>query len=196
MKNIIHAFFLAITLTGGASLVASPEPYAAIRSVSYEPYFFENSYILLNKVNAQSTTVFLDIESPDGMAARFIASNAPETVKVYNLNSWKDNEHDFQKFLSNVIHENNDTKIIPLRMSSKEGSGALNLISELIYIDCTEQAAITEKILSWVAHLSQNGVIAGNKWEWPEVQLAVVSAAGDLGLALSIESNFWFLSKN
>ncbi len=159
------------------------------------PYYFENGYILLNKVNAQETTVFIDVESSEGMAARYISANTSESVKVFNINSWSESEHQYQKFLSNVIQENQGDRINSIRMSSREASNALNLVSELIYIDCENTDTVYEKILAWVSHLSQNGVIAGNRWEWHEVELAVVYAVVDLGLTLNIDGNFWFLKK-
>lgn len=55
-----------------AGTLTAAEPYDSLRQVSYEPYFFENSWILLNKVTAQSTKVFVDVDSPNGMAARVI----------------------------------------------------------------------------------------------------------------------------
>lgn len=193
MRQFFLNACLAAALAGGSLLYAA-EPYDSIRLVSYEPYFFENSWILLNAVNSQNASVFIDVESSEGMAARFIAANTSE-VHVYNINTWNENEHQFQQFLSNVVEENTQESITPIRMSSREASNALNLISELIYIDSTQSEAVYDKILSWVTHLTQNGVIAGNHWEWHEVELAVVQAAGDLGLTLNIDGNFWFLRK-
>lgn len=171
------------------------EPYDSVRLVSYEPYFFENSWILLNKVNSQGATVFIDVESPEGEAARFIAANTSDSTKVYNINSWEGNDYSFQKFLSNVAQESLSERVIPLRMNSKEAGTVTNLISEIVYIDSQDISSINDKILTWVTHLSEHGVIAGNKWEWPEVELAVVNAAVSLNLILSTDANFWFLQK-
>lgn len=195
MSKFVRGALIAAVFVGNSFLIADPEPYASIRQVSYEPYYFENSWILLDKVNAQSTTVFIDIESVDGMAARFVSANVPADVKVYNVNPWSQDEHQFQQFLSNVIEEGQQEQIIPLRMSSKEGSATLNLAAEVIYIDCSQPDSVYEKILSWSTHLTENGLIVGNYWNWNEVKLPVVSAAGDLGLTFSTNANFWFLKR-
>ncbi len=195
MKKIARLICLMTALAGGSFLYADAELNHALRLVSYEPYYFENGYILLNKVIAQETTVFIDVGSSEGMAARYISANTSESVKVFNINSWSGNDHRYQKFLSNVIHENQGDRIHSIRMSSREATDALNLVSELIYIDCEDKNTVHEKILSWATHLSLKGVIAGNRWEWPEVELAVVHAVVDLGLTLNIEGNFWFLKK-
>lgn len=195
MKRYRALLCLAAVLASGSFLSAN-EPYDSIRLVSYQPYFIEDGWILLDKVNAQGTTVFIDVESPEGAASRFIAANTSEAPTIYSIHSWSDNQHQFQKFLSNVIQENQTERIVPIRMSSSEAGACLNLVSEVVYIDCTDVASVNEKILAWVAHLSEHGLIAGNKWEWPEVDLAVVNAANELNLSLTVNGGYWFLKKN
>lgn len=195
MVQFAKMVFLAAIVVANANLFAVSQPYQSIRQVPHEPYYLENSWILLNKVNAQSATVFIDVESPNGEAARFIAANASNELSVYSVNSWSEDEYQFQRFLSNVISENSTEKLIPIRMNSKEASNALNLVSELIYLDCNDISSINEKILTWVTHLSEHGAIAGNRWNWPDVELAVVNAAVGLNLTLTTNGNFWFLNK-
>lgn len=195
MRKMPKALLFGAFLAACTQLTALPEPYASIRGVAYEPYYLQDSWILLGKVNALDAAVFIDVESRSGEAARFIGANTAEEVNVYCINSWKENDHQFQTFLSNVIHEDAAERVIPIRMSSNEAAAALNLIADVIYIDCNDIDAIPEKIMDWVTHLSENGVIAGNRWEWPEVEYAVVNAVGSLNLTLSINGNYWFLQK-
>lgn len=194
MKSIANALCFASILVG-SQLYAISEPYDSIKEVAYEPYFLENSWILLDKINSMDATVFIDVESPEGEAARFVGSYAPESVRVYSINSWSKNDYQFQTFLSNVIQEATTERIVPIRMTSDEASAALNLVSEVIYIACDEIDSVSEKIFNWVTHLSEGGVLAGNKWEWPQIELAVINAADELNLSLSIDGNYWFLSK-
>lgn len=194
MKSIAKLVCLVATFAAGMSLYAT-EPYDSIRLVSYEPYFFENGWILIDKVNSQNTTVFIDVESQSGEAARFVSTNTSDAVRVYQVNDWNHNAHGYQTFLSNVVHENQADKITPITLNSKDGSAVLNLISECIFLDCNSPETVYDKILAWSSHLSDHGIIAGNKWGWPEVELTVINAAVELNLALTINSNFWFLAK-
>lgn len=193
MKSLIKGLVFS-TVLASAALINAAEPYDSIKVVPYEPYYIENGWILSNIAVAQGTTVFIDIDSPQGEVARFIASNTDSSVKVYSVNSWTE-ELSFQKFLSNVIHENLSERIIPLRMTSDEAERALDVVSEFIYIDCNVND-ITNKILGWVTHLSEHGIIAGNRWDLPSVELAVVNAAVELNLAIHLDQNFWYLKKD
>lgn len=177
-----------------SSLCYGSEPYDSVKLMPLEPYFIDNGYILLNKVNSLSTTVFIDVESTDGSAARYIASNTDGSVKVFSVNSWS-GEHDYQLFLSNVKHENTDNKIVSLRMNSHEAAEALNLIAEVIFIDSSDSAGLQNKILSWATHLAEGGVIAGNNWAWHDTLMAVVTASSQLNLTMSVDGNYWYLTK-
>lgn len=193
MKSLLKFALFAAFLTSSA--INANEPYDSTRPLSFEPYFVENGYILLDKVNSQETTVFIDVGSTNGGASRYIAANTNDTVKVYNINPWDQNDHSYQKFLSNVKQENQNDKIVPIRMSSQEASAALNLVSEFIFIESSDTKVVYENILAWVSHLSEHGIIGGNRWEWTSVELPVVKAASELNLVLSTNGTYWFLKK-
>ncbi len=193
MKKIL-TIALAFSALFAPSLEAN-EPYDSVRNVAYEPYFFEDGYILLEKVTAQGTTVFIDVGSTNGAAARYVAANTDGSTRIYSIHPWTGDEYGFQKFLSNVKQENQNEKIIPIRMSSHEAGAALNLVSEVIFIDSTNADKVYETILAWVSHLSEHGIISGNHWERLSVDLAVVKAAAELNLALSTNGTYWFLRK-
>lgn len=196
MKKLLKHLFLAAALLSGTYLTADePEPYASVRNISYEPYFLENNYILSQIVDFHATTNFIDVASNEGAAARSVAAYNPSTAKVYSINAWGENPHDFHKFLSNVKQENQAEKIIPIRMTSSEACLALNVLAEVIFIECSSQDHILENILRWESHLTENGAIVGNHWEWSEVELAVSKAATLNNLSLSTNGNYWILSK-
>jgi len=173
--------------------MADPEPYVSIKPLSYEPSYIQNASVLSDKAQTLGTTTFIDVESFNGAAARYMATATDSSVKIYNINSWCE-ELSFQQFLSNVSVEGNSERIIPIRMSSDEAEGTLNVTSEFIYIDCNG-SGIQGKIQGWAMHLTGQGVIGGNRWDRPYVELAVVNAAVELNLTISIDQNFWFLSR-
>ena len=162
--------------------------------MTYEPSYLENSWILSNKAQSLGTTAFVDIESQNGAAARYMAAVTDGSVKIYCVNPWY-GEQSFQKFLSNVTAEGSAEKIVPIRMTSDEAGAALNAVAEFIYID-SDKPDLGDRILGWAMHLTDNGVMGGNNWERPSVELAVVSAAVELNLSISIEQNYWFLTRH
>lgn len=192
MKTVLNKILISF---GFVSALLANEPYDSMRVLAYEPYFIPEGYILLDKVNSQGTTAFIDIKSPNGAAARYIAANTNDTVKVYSINAWE-NDYAFHKFLSNVKQENQNEKIIPIRMNAQGAADAVNLVSEFIYIDAYKCDTLYDNILAWVTHLSEHGIIGGNLWEKSSVELAVVKAAADLNLSLSNYGTYWFLKND
>lgn len=193
MKSLFkHVITLATCFT--AALFAN-EPYDSVRQVDYEPVFVQDGYIILDKFNNLGATVFVDVASLGGNVGRYIAANTNESVKVYNINLWDGDQYGFQKFLSNVKQENQNEKIVPIRMSPAEAGSSLNVVSEFIYVDSSNASVLHDNILAWVSHLSENGVIGGNHWERTAVEVAVVTAAAELNLTLSTNGHYWFLNK-
>lgn len=195
MRACLKQFSLtALLLCSGAhaSLYAT-EPYDSVRLLTQEPYFFENGYILLDKVNTTGTTLFIDVDSPKGEASRFIASYNT-AVTVLAVNSWYE-ESAYHRFLSNVRQEGTDGRITPLRMCSSEASNALDVQAGVIFLDSSRSETLYEKIPMWLTQLGENGVIAGNHWQSNSVEVAVVNAAAQLNLILSINGNYWFLTR-
>jgi hypothetical protein len=137
--------------------------------------------------------VFVDVNSENGAAARFIAANAPAGTVVYNFSSWH-GLGEYQQFLSNVIQENS-TSIIPIRMSSEEAANGLNVVADLIYLNASDPFALGQDISFWAMHLSDVGSISGDNWNIPEIALAVAQAAQNLGLTISMAGTFWTLSQ-
>lgn len=184
--------------SGSYTGLSATEPYDLIRRLPEEPYVLENGYILLEKVNSTNTALFLDVDSPHGEAARYIAANTVVSnnvgVTIFSVNNWHE-EGSYHRFLSNVRQEGLDDRITALRMSSAEASNALDVQAGVIFIDCSHSEQLHDKILMWMTQLEENGVIAGNHWQSTSVELAVVHAATQLNLMLSVDQNYWFLTR-
>ena len=126
----MHAYLKQLGLTallcsGAYAGLHAAEPYDLIRILPDEPYFVENGWILLDIVNATNTALFLDVDSPNGEASRFIASNTVVSnnvgVSVFAINPWK-SEEAYHRFLSNVRQEGLEDRITALRMTSAEAA--------------------------------------------------------------------------
>lgn len=191
MKKILgNLLLLAGSLTFALEAV---EPYDSIRMVPYEPFFLSDSYILLNKIFNSGSTTVIDVGSEKGGVARYLAANTDSSIGIYQIGEWNENEYAFQKNLSNIIHENLTERIVPLRMASEEASAALNLNADFIFINSSNADNVYSEIISWYSHLTPNGIIAGNNWEWSSVELEVVKAASDLNMAFNFDGPYWFL---
>lgn len=190
MKNLFLLSFLSLSILN-ADL---PEPYASFNQLNYQPFYLENNWIIINKLVAQEAQVFIDVESRYGEAARAVALQLPN-LKIYEVNPWHSNSYSYQQFLSNVIQEGTADVITPIKLSSREASLQTNIVADFIYIDATEECKLIEKISSWLIHLTENGVIAGNHWNWPSVKYLVVTAASNFNLNFSEDGDYWFLQK-
>lgn len=191
LKNIRRLCVATLLLS---SMAYGAEPYDSVRLITAEPYFVENGYVLVSKVNSLGATVFIDVESPNGGVSRLIASYTDESVRVYSVNAWS-GEHEYHQFLSNVRQENTGERITPLRMNSEDASDALNLSANLIFIDSSDSTTLPPKIASWLTHVADGGAIVGNNWQWNDVKVAVTTAALELNLSLTLDTNYWFLSR-
>lgn len=193
---MLYSTLFASALMATTCVVADPQPYTNIRNMAYVPYYLENGYLLSNVINMTSATVFIDVNSQNGSAARYVAQTTQD-VTCYAVNAWwscdTSQKYLFQRFLSNVKQENTAERIIPLRMASYEASHAINVVAEVIYIGTNPN--LGTDILAWFPHLSSNGVICGHDWEDPSVEVSISQAATKLGCQIHSDGNFWYLQK-
>lgn len=170
------------------------EPYDSIKQIDYQPYYLPNSYMVLNQFNALEGTVFVDVNSEQNGASRYMGSNVADGVKVYAISTW-DSLGSYQTFLSNVIQENASSAIIPVRMASDEASYALNIVADVVYLNTSNAENLNQDIGLWFTHLTSTGVIVGDNWNFPEVAYAVASAALNYSLTISVSGTFWTLHR-
>ena len=199
MLHFFKPLLLTVALANSLPLLAAnPQPYASIRSITAVPYYLDDAYVLLNQIQTNSASVFVDVGSHDGAAARYIAQNSPAGFQVYSVDLWHGADaHDnaFQRFLSNVVAENTATTIVPLRMGSLEAAKATNILADVIFLGSCEPG-LQQEILAWSSHLTANGVISGLNWTNTDVQVAVTQAAQQLGLIVHVNDNFWSLERS
>jgi hypothetical protein len=190
-KWIISLSALLACASGWADI---PEPYASIRLVPYEPYFLPNSFLVSNEFAARSGAIFIDVRSEKGAAARYMAQNGGDSIKVYSVDEW-DGWGEYQKFLSNVVQENNSDKVISFRLCSDEGAFAINAVADLIYLNTDDADTLADDICLWISHLQLTGAICGDNWNVPAIEYAVVKSGFELGYTVSVSGTFWVLHR-
>ncbi|KAF3362655.1 putative methyltransferase, putative O-methyltransferase [Chlamydiales bacterium STE3] len=183
-----------------------PEPYASIHVLPFDGHgWFGNQEPLKNILHAGSINTVIEVGSWLGSSTRFIASELPEDGVVYAVDTWLGTPEEvlhctdprlpylYQQFLSNVIHAGLTKKIVPIRMHSQEAANALHLKAGLIYLDASHETEnVYKDILAWYPHLAEGGMMCGDDWLWPTVQVAVMNASQVLQRKVHSVENFWW----
>jgi hypothetical protein len=204
MYKYLKKIFVALVLVNASLHADLPQPYQSVHTLPQTPYFVLDSYVFFSLISENNAAVIVDVDSHDGSVARFIAqqaSNLPALQKVFSVSMWQSEDpsqkHLYQRFLSNIIHEETTDWIVPIRMGSLEAANALNLTADFISIvGKNDENAIYNEILAWYPHLSNSGIISGNNWIDHSVQVGVVRAAAHLEVNLQLSGNIWYLQKN
>lgn len=209
-KSFCLSLCLLMTNLYGASQATKvpviPEPYKSIQELPFDDHgWFVNQESLLNLLKVKPAKIIIEVGSWLGASTRFIAENSPKGAKVYAVDTWRGSTdeqlhmedprlpHLYQLFLSNVKHAHLTHKIIPVRMESLEAAKALNVKADLIYLDGAHGTAeVYADILAWYPHLVEEGIMCGDDWPWPSVQLGVRLAAAELGKTVHGYGNFWW----
>lgn len=104
----------------------------------------------------------------------------------------------YYRFLANICHSNNQSRVVPFPLDSS--SAALWLLShgveaDLIYIDGShEEEAVYRDLADYRQILSPRGVIFGDDWDWASVRAAVSTFARESKLQVVLRQDKWVLS--
>ncbi len=183
-----------------------PEPYRSIKDLPFDDHgWFRNQEPLAACLKQKPAKIVIEMGSWLGLSTRFIASTLPEGGVVYAIDTWlgslneETHQQDsrlsylYQLFLSNIKHAQLTHKIIPIRMTSMEAARALNVKADLIYLDgAHDTISVKNDILTWQEHLCQGGILCGDDWDWPTVQLAVIHCAQYLNKEIRFKGAFWW----
>lgn len=212
MKGLfMKKLFVSILCLNGFLFGDISEPYRSINDLPFDGQgWFSNAEQMENLIAAKSPRTVIEVGSWLGTSTRFIASRLQQSGGLlYAVDTWKGSPNEsihlqdprlpflFQLFLSNVKHAGLTEVIIPVRMNSLEAAAALNVKADLIYIDASHDApSVIEDILHWYPHLTLNGVMCGDDWNWQGVQEAVIHCASLLNVKVNASGNFWYYERN
>lgn len=193
MKKIFIPLLLSAFTILNMTVMAT-QPYDSIKQVDYQPYFLPNSWQVLSELNSVKGSVFVDVNSDQNAASRYIAQNVGDNVQVYAISTW-DDFGSYQTFLSNVIQEETTDIITPIRMGSEEASFSLNIIADVVYLNTSDSDSLSYDLGLWLSHLSPTGVIVGDNWNYPDIEFAIACAAINYGLSITTSGTFWVLQR-
>lgn len=99
----------------------------------------------------------------------------------------------YEQFLSNMIHWDLTSTVIPYRMTSVEASKKIKVQPDLIYIDGEHTTeAVYEDLTAWYPFVKNHGILCGDDWLWPTVRVAVQKQKFAAENSLTIEANHNF----
>ncbi len=184
-----------------------PAPYSDVALLPEKWHgWFVNQKQLDNLFKRFKPKTVIELGSFLGLSTDFIAKRLPNDGKLYAVDHWLGSvEHQgrpdvahllptlYEQFLSNMIHKQNTSKVVPVKMTTTEAASFLEDIkADLIYIDAAhDEASVYSDLTLYYPLLKENGIICGDDWGWPTVQKAVVRFAREHRIKIHSDHNFW-----
>ena len=194
-----------------------PEPYCQLQQLF--PFnnhgWYENKKHTIEKLfKHNNISTAIEVGSWLGQSTRHIASLLPNDGYLYAVDTWKGSiEHEinpewkiflptlYEQFLSNVIHAQLTSKIIPVKMTSLQAADFLKSEKgsiDFIYLDAAHDKESVLADLEAYYQFIENGkgILCGDDWIWfPSVQLAVIDFAKQYNLSIYHDGETWFLKE-
>lgn len=203
--RILFAACLVTTLW--ASL---PYPYDELSEL--RPFvdhgWYQNDAQLHDLIQRYEVKTIVEVGSWLGQSTMDLARSLPDEGKVYAVDHWLGStEHQegqlawypflpylYEQFLSNIIHADLTDKIIPIRMDSLEAAHTIHVIPDMVYVDAShETEAVYRDLCAWYPLVKGRGILCGDDWKWPTVEIAVERFAEENRLVVEASGNFWRL---
>lgn len=182
-----------------------PAPYNTAEIFPFDPrnHFGNRQRNGLRTVfqNADIHTV-IEVGSYLGASTRFIAQMLPQDGKIYAVDHWlcdlgNDSKY-YELFLSNVIHANLCTKIVPVRMDSLKAASVMADQVDLVFIDGShDYESVYQDLTAWHKHVKEGGILCGDDYNGGDfsrpVKRAVDRFAEENGFeVVLVDEWFWY----
>jgi len=211
--------FLSIVSVGFSEFLNEilPDPYPEVYDIEVLPVlnhgWYYNQESIENLVKKHNVRNIVEVGSWLGNSTMHFAKIIPVEGVVFAVDHWKGSEeHEknpdwkvllptlFQQFLSNVIHENLEHKIIPVRMDSVTAASKLKNLDctiDLVYLDGDHKtASIYADLVAWYPYIEGHGVICGDDWTWETIRAGVTKFAKERNLKIVAGKVFWYLENS
>lgn len=185
-----------------------PEVYEKVDLLPFDPHhWYAHHHIFKVIIPENDVKIAIEVGSWLGASTRDIAKLIPEDGIVFAVDTWQGSEEHqpgqicyhmpidqlFRQFLSNVVHENLQNKIIPVRLPSVEAAKqleALNIKADFIYLDAAHDYENIKKDLhAWYPYLREGGVFCGDDFFHPPIAQAVHEFAAENHLTVIAHSH-------
>ncbi len=147
-------------------------------------------------INKYNIKVAVTLRSGLGVGPIYISLKMPNKSRTYAIDTWENPETSYLNFLSNVIHNYQHRKVIPIRENAIEAAKKLNIFPGLVYIASSDKdkESIYLEIKAWYRKLKPGGIICGEGWECPISKNKIEQAAKELDLTINYTHNFWWFN--
>ena len=202
------SFVFCLQSEGGQSAVDFASPYENVELLPFDGFGWYFNGPQFEHLITKDVKIVVEVGCYIGLSTRHIASLLPPDGKVYAVDHWLGSEEHqpgayngkychtpperlYQQFLSNVIHEGLQDKIIPVRMESREAAQYLSGISvDLVYIDGSHDTdSVYKDLTAWYPFVKGHGILCGDDWHHPPIVKAVTQFAEENSLEIIVESN-------
>jgi len=210
-KTLLCSTFFLANFSDTVMAHKLPEPYASVELIEENPFgWYANRSQIEFIFSHHNIKTVIEVGSWVGGGS---TRHMGEMLKkrggtLYAVDTWLGSiEHQpgqsayqpilprlYQQFLSNMIHWNLTSVVVPMKMKSIEAAEILEVKPDLIYIDGdhTYNAVYTD-LHAWYPHVHQDCVFCGDDWTWESVRAAVKKFAKEKGLKIQASGNFWRL---
>ena len=215
MKNrtkycLSAATFLA-SMTGGlfgANIDEEALKYYEQTEVIPEKWhgWFNNQKQLDKLFSKIKPKVVIELGSFLGLSTSYMGKKLKDEGKIYAIDHWMGSiEHQgrpdvdhllpslFEQFLSNMVHQNLQGTVLPLKMTTVEASSLFHSgQADLIYVDAShDEESVYLDLTLYYPLLRKGGYLCGDDWSWASVRKAVERFAKDKRLRVHGDANFW-----
>jgi SAM-dependent methyltransferase len=201
MKKLIYPLMLSLPyFTLFSEGTKSPFSIETVLPLNLWGWLNESNKVILPQLlKSCEAKVAVELGSWLGAFTAFIAENLDEAGIVYAVDVWDETpecaealnlpreELDiffstlYQQFLSNMIHLHLTNKVVPIRSTTLHAAELLPIEPDLIYVDASHKTAdVYNDIKAWHKKLRVGGIMCGDDWGWPSVQVAVLKIAQEL----------------
>lgn len=188
-----------------------PAPYHSIEVLPEHLHgWFINEKPLAKIIRKMKVKSVLEVGSWMGQSTIAIAEMLPDDGQVVAVDHWLgsiENQEGhpsyhpllpklYEQFLSNVIHHGLAHKIVPIRMASLEAAKVVTVKPDLIYIDgAHDTESVYNDLNAWYPFVEERGILCGDDWQCPDVQVAVERFAKERKLRVEGRKSFWVVRK-
>ena len=154
-----------------------------------DDWWTDNIEELRKEIQQNMANIIVEVGCWTGHTTAELARIVPSNGKVVAVDHWLGQEWEskkgspdydplveslYEQFLSNMIHEQVDQMVFPVRQPSVEAAKHFPFQADLVFIDaCHEEEWVYEDCCAWYPKLGKNGILCGDDWFLDDVQNAV-----------------------
>jgi hypothetical protein len=166
----------------------------------------EHEKFIGKMIQEKKPKIIVELGCSLGKSTIFMTKLLPDDGLLFAVDTWKGTPEFhfayssliptlYQQFLSNVIHENLQGKIVPLRMEFVEAAKKIGCKPDLVFFSSFyDEFSVYSNLCVWFPLIQGHGTICGDKWSWgPKTgRIAIAVKKFCKERKLKYKTNEWF----